>query len=174
MAVAARDYESLLELANIPLPDPRLMNPVFDQIDRYIALSGLSRSDEAAMTLDEIEEALETIGERTDAEELFWYARARAWYHAFRGEPELTKAWLKKEKQNWRVVLKGRTDWEAYFWHARILANAGLEEEAVLNLRHLFESPGGWNFMEVEFMPEFEALKNNPAYIDLRQQYKDD
>jgi TolB-like protein len=174
MAIIARDYERLLELAKIPLPGPRLMNPVFDQIDLYIALRGLARDDEAALLLNNIGVALEAIDERTDAEEAFWYARARAWYHAFKGESELTEAWLEKEKQNWHVVLKGRSNEEMYNWHARILAVAGLEEEAILNLRHLLESYGAWKFKEVDLLPEFDYLKNSPAYIDLRRQYGDD
>ena len=170
-AVWARDYERLLELAEIPLPENRPLNPIFDQIDKYIALHRLKRNQDAAKILSEIQMALFRIDEETISENLFWYARAKAWYYAFKGDTENTILWLETERQNWDSLLKGASFSEQYFWQARILAIAGLEDEAIIALQTLFNEANWYPFVDVDLAPEFDYLKNKPAYTELRERY---
>jgi TolB-like protein len=170
-AVWARDYERLLELAEIPLPENRPLNPIFDQIDKYIALHRLKRSQDAGKILSEIQIALSQIDEETISENVFWYARAKAWYHAFKGDAENTISWLETERQNWDTLLKGASFSEQYLWQARILAIAGLEDEAIITLQTLFEEANWHPFVDIDLAPEFDSLRNKPAYIELRETY---
>jgi TolB-like protein len=174
IAIFARDYKRLLELAEIPLPEGRPLNPIFDQIDKYIALQRLRRNEAAGKLLSEIGQKLSLVDEDTKSANLFWYARAKAWYHAFRGEGEDTKAWLELERENWDNVLKGASFPEQYVWHARILAIAGQGDEAIISLQNMFKEGSWYPFRSVDLAPEFDSLKDEPGYIELRKMYGKD
>ena len=57
--------------------------------------------------------------------------------------------------------------------YALNLARVELHEEAIAELRVMFEEPGGHGFRYVDAWPEFDALKNHPGYIELRQRFED-
>jgi hypothetical protein len=64
---------------------------------------------------------------------------------------------------------------EAYnhFIYAFSLALAGLHDEAITELRVMFEEPGGLGFRFVDAWPDFDALKDHPGYIELRERFGD-
>jgi TolB-like protein len=172
VALTARDYERLLELAEIPLPEDRPLNPIFDDIDKFIALKYLNRNSEAINLLDKLGTALSAFDDETLADNQFWYARARAWYHAFRGDKGETQYWLEKERQYWDAVTGDAAFPDQYIWQARILATAGLEDEAIAALRKPLEEGSRLPFIVVFSTPELDTLKDNPAFRELRGQYE--
>jgi hypothetical protein len=37
----------------------------------------------------------------------------------------------------------------------------------------MFEQPGGHRFRYMDTFPEFDGLKDNPAYVELRERFRD-
>jgi hypothetical protein len=46
------------------------------------------------------------------------------------------------------------------------LAGAGLNEEAITELRVMFEEPGGYGFPRVDAWPDFDGLGDDPRYLN--------
>ena len=53
------------------------------------------------------------------------------------------------------------------------VAYVGLHEEAIEELRGMFDEPGGHGFRYVDADPVFDVLKDHPGYIELRERYAD-
>ena len=50
---------------------------------------------------------------------------------------------------------------------------AGLDDDALAELRVMLEEPGGRGFRFIDAWPDFDGLKNNPGYLELREQFGD-
>ena len=58
-----------------------------------------------------------------------------------------------------------------HFYHASNLASAGLNEEAITELRVMLEEPAGRGFRYVDAWPQFDKLRDDPGYIELRERF---
>ena len=50
---------------------------------------------------------------------------------------------------------------------------AGLDDDAIAELRRMFAEPGGRSFRMVDAHPAFERLKGTPEYEALRAEFGD-
>ena len=54
------------------------------------------------------------------------------------------------------------------FFVSAIIAWAGLHTEAIEELKLNFASPGGDRFLLIDTLPDFDVLKDEPGYIELK------
>ncbi len=172
-AISGRDYERALELSMIREPGAGPVNPIRDQLFESLALRYLGRDEDAAAILDAVADALAALereGVHDRGEE---YARAMSWYHSMRGDGEATRRWVEEHRQRFRKENKGDRALEAnnHLIYAFNLAGAGLHDEAIAELRVMFEEPGGLGFRYVDANPAFDALRDHPGYIELRERF---
>ena len=172
-ALFERDYERALELSMIRVPGPGPFNPIRDQLFESVALRYLGRDEDAAAILDAVADALaalerEGVHDRDEA-----YASAMSWYHSMRGDGEATRRWVEEHRQRYRKEYTGDRAAEAsnHLGYALNLAGAGLHDEAIAELRVMFEEPGGSGFRYVDANPAFDALRDHPGYIELRERF---
>ena len=92
-----------------------------------------------------------------------------------RGDGEATRRWVEEHRQRFRKEDKGDRSAEADIHrnYALNLSHAGLHDEAIAELRLMFEEPGGSGFRYVDAYPAFDALKDHPGYIELRERFGD-
>ncbi len=90
-----------------------------------------------------------------------------------RGDGEATRRWVEEHRQRFRKEYKGDRAAEAHnhFFYAFNLAVAGLHDEAIAELRVMFEEPGGFGFRFVDAFPDFDAMRDHPGYIELRERF---
>ncbi len=174
-AMSGRDYERALELSMIREPGPGPVNPIRDQLYESVALRHLGRDEDAAAILDAVADALAALereGVHDRGEE---YARAMSWYHSMRGDGEATRRWVEEHRQRFRKEYKGDRWNEAnnHLIYAFFLTGAGLHDEAIAELRVMFEEPGGSGFRYVDAFPDFDVLRGHPGYIELRERFGD-
>ncbi len=176
-ALAGRDYERALTLAEIPFPQHQRypLDPVFDQLFRSWVLRLLDRDDESAAVLDAVAESLDAVEAEGDHLGSEQYASAMSWYHSMRGDAEATQQWVAEHKQRFREESKGDRYWgsQNHFNYAWYLAGAGLYDAAIEELRIMFEEPGGWGFRFIDAQPVFDVLKDHPGYAELRERFGD-
>ena len=175
-AFLERDYRRNLELLKVPQPGTNPFNPIFDQLYQTEPLRYLGREEDAVATLDAVGEMLAAL-EREDAPDVgqATYAYAKALYYSLQGNAEATRYWVEESRRRFRSEDKGDQADEAWnhLGYARHLARAELHKEAIEELRVMFEEPGGHGFRYVDAWPQFDALKNQPDYIELRERFGD-
>ncbi len=174
-AISARDYERMLELSMIREPGLNPVNPITDQLFESLALRYLGRDEDAAATLDAVADALAAMEREGVHDRGAAYAWAMTWYHSMRGDGEATRRWVEKFRQRFRKEEKGDRVLEAVYHlsYAFNLADTGLHDEAIAELRVMFEEPGGYGFRFVDAWPEFDALRDHLGYIELRERFAD-
>jgi TolB-like protein/cytochrome c-type biogenesis protein CcmH/NrfG len=172
-AICARDYHRILELSEVGWPNPGPVYTIYDQLIRSYALRYLGREEQALAALDAAAESLvglerEGIHDR-DA------ALANAWYYSRRGDAESTRRWVEVSRKRARLETKGDRYIESnqHLYYATSLAAAGLNEEAITELRVMFEEPGGHGFRFVDAWPDFDSLRDDPGYVELRTRFGD-
>ncbi len=172
-AIFGRDYERVLELSMIREPGPHPVNPITDQLFESQALRYLGRDEDAAATLDAVADALAAMERVGVHDRGAVYALAMSWYHSMRGDAAATRHWVEEHRQRFRKEDKGDRADEAFnhFIYAFFLAVAGLHDEAIAELRVMFEEPGGLGFRYVDAFPVFDALRDHPGYIELRERF---
>ncbi len=175
-AFLERDYRRNLELLKVPRPETNPFNPIFDQLVQTETLRYLGREEDAVATLDSVGEVLAAL-EREDARDVgqATYANAKAFYYSLQGNAEATRYWVEEYRRRFRSEDKGDQADEAWnhLGSARRLARVELHKEAIEELRVMFEEPGGYGFRYVDAWPQFDALKNQPDYIELRERFGD-
>jgi TolB-like protein len=172
-AAVERDYERMLELAKVPYPQTSPLNAVFDRQNEAFVLRQLGRDADAERLLDIVAEELPGL-ERDDTYGLsLSYAWAMLNQNAMRGNAEATRHWVEETKPRRRVESKGDLRAEAidHWFYARAFAQSGLLEDAIEELREMFENPGGHRFRYVDGFPVFDVLKDHPGYIELRDRF---
>jgi hypothetical protein len=174
-AISGRDYERVLELSIIREPGTRPVNPIRDQLFESLALRYLGRDEDAAAILDAVADSLGAMERDGVHDRGAAYAWAMAWYHSMRGDATATRRWVEENRKRFRKEEKGDRDDEAtnHFGYAISLAGAGLHDEAIAELRVMFEEPGGYGFRYVDAFPVFDALRDHPGYIELRERFAD-
>jgi TolB-like protein/cytochrome c-type biogenesis protein CcmH/NrfG len=176
-ALAERDYERALALSEMPAfqHERYPLIAISQQLYRSSALLLLGRDDESVATLDAVAESLVAAKTEGDYIGIESYAWVMASYNAMRGDTTATRDWVAEHKRRFRVERKGdrveeSTNHEGY---ARIFAVAGLHDEAIEELKVMFEEPGGRGFRYVDAQPSFDALKDHPDYAELRVRFGD-
>ncbi len=174
-AMSGRDYERALELSMIREPGPGPVNPIRDQLYESVALRHLGRDEDAAAILDAVADALAALEREGVHDRGAAYAGAMSWYHSMRGDGEATRRWVEEHRQRFRKENKGDRAAEAdtHLIYAFNLAGAGLHDEAIAELRVNFEEPGGFGYRYVDANPTFDALRDHPGYIELRERFGD-
>jgi len=91
------------------------------------------------------------------------------------GGAESTLHWVEVSKECVRLETKRDRYIESiqHHYYASSLAGAGLNEEAITELRVMFEEPGGYGFPRVDAWPDFDGLRDDPRYIELRERFGD-
>ena len=57
--------------------------------------------------------------------------------------------------------------------YAAFLADVGLHDDAIRELKATLEQPGGRRFPFIDATPSFDVLKEHPGYIELRERFGD-
>ena len=174
-AISARDYERMLELSMIREPGLNPVNPITDQLFESQALRYLGRDEDAAATLDTVADSLGAMEREGVHDRDAAFAWAMSWYHSMRGDAAATRHWVEEDRKRFRKEDKGDRSDEAnnHLGYAFDLAGAGLHDEAIAELRVMFEEPGGFGFRYVHAFPVFDALRDHPGYIELRERFGD-
>ena len=176
-ALANRDYDWALALAKIPAPRSGLglLASVPDQLFLSWVLWLLDRDEESAAVLDTVAESLQAIEATGDGAGSAGYASMMAWYHSMREDAEATRHWNAEHKRRFREESKGDRMREAsnHWSYAWTLTRAGLHDEAIEELRVMFEGPGGYGFRYIDADPGLDALKEHPEYARLRERFGD-
>ena len=176
-ALINRDYERALALARFPAPQ-RGRGPFASVADKLFlswVLWLLDRDDESVAVLDDVAESLQAMETNGDRAGSAGYASMRAWYHSMREDAEATLHWNAEYKRRFREESKGDRMREAFnHWNsAWALARAGLHDEAIEELRVMFEGPGGHGFRYVDGAPVLDVLEEHPEYAKLRERFGD-
>jgi TolB-like protein len=172
-AFCARNYLYMLEISEVGSPNPDPVQTIFDQLNGSIALRYLGREEQASAALDVVAESL--VGLEREGIHNSGAASANALYYSMQGDAEATRRWVEVAKERDRLEMKGDRagESELHFYMASNLALAGLNEEAISELRVMFEEPGGHGFRYVDAWPDFDKLRDDPGYIELRERFGD-
>ena len=170
-----RDYERMLELADISLPDHGTLSDAYDWEYRAWVLRQLGRDTEARALDDRLNTELAELAEEQEVAQSAAYANAMIMRASAEGDAAATRSWIERHRRRVEAELKG----DAYFrsfrplWYARSLVDVGLHEEAIRELETMLEQPGGYRFPFVDATPAFDVLKDHPGYVELRERFGD-
>jgi len=116
---------------------------------------------------------LTECGNDADLEPMATFALMRSNFYALSGDAAQTRLWNVEHKRRHRAENKGDQFEEAEnrFWYAWNYALAGLGDEAVAELRAMLEEPGGHRFPFVDDAPAFDAIRDDPGYLALRDRF---
>jgi len=170
-----RDYDRLLELADLPLPDSGTLGPVKNLVFKAFVLIELGRSDEADRLLEEAGAQLAEYAEDGVRGNTTEFAGVMLDYRSLRHDVAGTRHWIEEYRQ--RTYAETKNDvYGASFnpWnYAYYLVRVGLYDEAITELRAMLEGPGGYTFTWVDATPSFDVLKDHPGYIEFRERFGD-
>jgi TolB-like protein/Tfp pilus assembly protein PilF len=169
-----RDYEHLLELAKLPISGPWSSLLAWRMLVECDALRLLNRDTEAAEVLRQASEELASLEMKGLADKDELYPLTKAFYYAMAGDQEATLEWIQTVERKFSDKEHNIPGMESEFLFDRafILAIAGLQDEAINNLRKVFElNQYGYTFQFVDSLPKFDSLHDNPSYIALREKY---
>jgi TolB-like protein len=170
-----RDDARLLELADIPLPNTVPLSDAFNWEHKAAVLRQLGRDTEAEALYERLDGRLAELAGDEEAAQSAAYANIMLLRAAAKGDADATRTWIDRHRQRIDDELKG----DAYFrslnpWiYAFALADVGLHDEAIRELREMLERPGGRRFPFIDATPSFDVLKDNPGYIELRERFGD-
>jgi len=96
-----------------------------------------------------------------------------AHYSCLRGDAPATRQWIDEHRRRFRESAKGDIPEErrSRFHYAFALACVGAYDEAVEELRVMFEQPGGHRFPYVDGAAPFDSLEDHPGYKELRLRF---
>jgi len=173
-AFHARDSQLALSIINTESGNPDPDEPVWQQLNLAWTYRSLEPNeqlyDHALAAAAELLRAHELDGDLADSET---FAGQKLMYFALKGDALETRHWIEEHKRRFREQLKGDVFQESRYrwWYAWSLAVAGLNDEAVQQLKVMFENPGGHRFPFVDGFPVIDAIRDNPGYIDLRERF---
>jgi TolB-like protein len=173
-ALHERDFERALTLAEIELSGTGSWGPVFSQLRRSETFRDLGQDEPAARrALDTAGERLEALEQNEDLLPSEVYAGTKIWYHSMRGDADAVIYWIGEHKRRFRNEFKGDRAQESryHLYYAWSLADAGLHDEAVAELRTMLEAPGGHRFPYADGLPAFDVLEDHPGYVELRERF---
>ena len=139
------------------------------QVNRYL----LRDEKSVALDLHRAENLLGKMASTPEVETDAEFAWAKAYVYSLKGDADSAAFWLEQSNRLFQAETKG--DVFAFsqrrFGNAEVLAQAGLHDEAVEELRIMLEEPGGHRFPIVDGHPVFHALEIHPGYIELLERF---
>lgn len=170
-ALAARDYERLLELTQYTFPMMAPPQRLLDQLMRVTALNALNRHEEAADLLAGLEEELRAVSGR--GSDLWLFATVNALYHAIQGNAEEVRYWLKESDARMAKQTKGDPSIAAtqISRKAMMFAKAGDYDEALNLLAEMIETPGADRMPFINLMRDFDTIRHRDEFIGLLERH---
>ena len=170
----ARDTEFLVSLFDTEYVGSDHQVPIWQQLELasvYIRLQ--PNEDLAVHALDKAAKLLDEYGADEELAQRAVFALMTAHYYSLMGNTDETRRWIEELKQRYRRDFKGDVAEEANnrFDYAWIYACAGMQDEAIEELRIMLEQAGGHRFPYVDGPPLSDILGDNPAYIELRERF---
>jgi TolB-like protein len=170
----ARDTEFLVSLFDTEYVGSDHQVPIWQQLELasvYIRLQ--PNEDLAVHALDKAAKLLDEYGADEELAQRAVFALMTAHYYSLMGNTDETRRWIEEHKQRYRRDFKGDVAEEANnrFDYAWIYACAGMQDEAIEELRIMLEQAGGHRFPYVDGPPLSDILGDNPAYIELRERF---
>jgi TolB-like protein len=173
-ALHVRDAQWALTLVEWDDPMPWPFDEVWDelntaQVSRYL----LGDEDSVAIALNRAETLLQEFKSKPKQEKSSNFALTSAYFHSLKGDAQAAADWLVRYVQRYEVESKGDVAEISSnrLASALVLAQAGLHDEAVEELRTMLEEPGGYRFPVVDGLPIFEVLETHPEYAALRKRF---
>jgi len=116
---------------------------------------------------------LETQGQDADLAESLDFALQKSLYFAFVGDQPQTLHWIEEHRRRFREQSGGDMFDGAnnLWWYTWYLTVAGLDDEAVEQLKIMLETPGGYLFPFVDKEPVIDLIRDNPGYQALRERF---
>lgn len=148
--------------------------PIWRQIELALVYIRLQPNKGLAeQALDKAAELLDEYGADAELAQRAAFADMKAYYYSLLGDAAETRHWIEEHKLRYRRIYKGDVAEEANnrFDYAWFFACAGLQDEAVEELRIMLEQPGGHRLPYVDGPPLSDILGDNPAYIALRERF---
>ena len=166
-AMAARDYARLLELADRTVPVQSEADTAMDRLVRATALRYLQQPDAADAELQYVAELFDEIP--ADVSDRWFFGAVNASYSALVGDRDGVRYWTGETERRIEQQSRGDVSLMAYSLQKRAstLAYAGLEQEALRELRRMVDTPGASRMPLVNLLPEFDSLRDHPDFIAL-------
>ena len=168
-----RDHERMLELADVPLPDPDPLSIELDLEHKAWVMEQVGRDTEAEALYKQLESRLAELAEDEDVAESAAYAQLMLQQMAAEGDAAATRSWIERHRLRADDERKGDAYFGSFFpWaYASYLADVGLHDEAIRELETMLEGPGGRRFPFIDATPSFDVLKDHRGYIELRERF---
>ena len=170
-AIMANDEARAVELSRGKSLMPEPASTVAPRVQLAAFLHYHGREQEAAAILDEVAPSVPGIESMVPSYR--YAALTLAGYYSMRGDQAATRRWVEDfrerlyaETKNDRYLITGHRFDLAEAW-----ATAGMDDEAIAELRRMFEEPGGRSFRMVDAYPAFDRLKGTPEYEALRAEF---
>ena len=172
-AHAARDWDTALAVAEYPLPQEGPIFEVFNMLEKATVLPRLNREVEVSAILNEAGKTLSRLANEKPWSATHYFAMAMSFYSALRQDQEATHTWIAETKKRVENRFKGDVSLRTSLHrsYAEIFTLAGLYTEALEELRLNFAAPGGDRFPLIDALPVFDVLKQEPGYLELKQQF---
>ena len=173
-AIKEHDTDWITKLIEWDDPYPWPFDEVWDELNTaYVSRYLLRDEASVASALNRAEALLKAKKSAPEDFANSMFALCSANLHAMRGEAEEAVRWLEEANQRFAVESKNDVFQTTgnRLGSAVVYAFAGLEDEAVGELRLMLEEPGGYRFSVFDGIPEFKPLEDHPGYIALRERY---
>jgi TolB-like protein len=170
-----RDDQRSLELANIPLPDSGPLSDAFNWEWKAWALRQVGLDTESEALYQRLDSRLAELAADEEVAQSAAYAQLMFIRAARKGDAAATRSWIERHRQRADDELKGDAYARSFnpWMYAVFLADVGLHDEAIRELKTTLEQPGGRRFPFIDATPSFDVLKDHPGYIELRERFGD-
>jgi TolB-like protein len=170
-----RDDQRSLELANIPLPDPGPLSDAFNWEWKAWALRQVGLDTESEALYQRLDSRLAELAADEEVAQSAAYAQLMFIRAARKGDAAATRSWIERHRQRADDELKGDAYARSFnpWMYAAFLADVGLHDDAIRELKTTLEQPGGRRFPFIDATPSFDVLKDHPGYIELRERFGD-
>jgi TolB-like protein len=170
-----RDDQRSLELANIPLPDSGPLSDAFNWEWKAWALRQVGLDTESEALYQRLDSRLAELAADEEVAQSAAYAQLMFIRAARKGDAAATRSWIERHRQRADDELKGDAYARSFnpWMYAAFLADVGLHDDAIRELKTTLEQPGGRRFPFIDATPSFDVLKDHPGYIELRERFGD-
>jgi TolB-like protein len=170
-----RNDQRSLELANIPLPDPDRLSDAFDWEWKAWALRQVGLDTESEALYQRLDSRLAELAADEEVAQSAAYAQLMFIRAARTGDAAATRSWIERHRQRADDELKGDAYARSFnpWMYAAFMADVGLHDDAIRELKTTLEQPGGRRFPFIDATPSFDVLKDHPGYVELRERFGD-
>ena len=174
IAQMRHDFPRYLEVSKLRSSGGWPLNEAFRLLNESYALSLLGQTEDFNEAMTKMDAEIETASKREEIYKSPSYAQLYAWRCALNGDAPETLRWLKEWEKRFSNSEVANDRWfvaNNHFYDALTLATTGLNKEAIAELRTMLEEPGGFSFIYVDPWPQFDGLRNDPGYAELRERF---